>query len=349
MGMFVMLAAVLNVTGCSPREKEQLSAEPAFAPALSEARGLPGEAPVLAQPAVSVAPKGVKLFEDVEIGMAGSRKLYTSIAIPDTPPESPLPVMVYIHGGGWNHGNRKDALRSISGYVTKRGYIGVSLEYRLTPEAAFPAQIQDVKLEIRYLRAHAKQYHLDPSRIGVWGVSAGGHLASLLGTTGDLTPDAEVTLDNGKKVKDIDLGGSSGWQQYSDQVQAVADWYGPADFTTPEADKYKSLTALLGNKSALSVPDLARLAMPGTYASPSTPPFWIRHGDADTTIPFSNSEKFAKQLEDAGAPVVDFKIVPGQGHGFKGEEAAQASEEAWAFMDKYVKNRVVTEPILFKK
>ncbi|CAG7648588.1 Acetyl esterase [Paenibacillus solanacearum] len=347
MGMLMLLAAVVNVTGCSSGEKAQPNVQ--SAPVPSEEGDVSGEAPASAQPASFVAPKGVKLFEDVEIGTAGNRKLHTSIAIPDTPPESPLPVMVYIHGGGWNHGNRKDALRSISGYVTKRGYVGVSVEYRLTPEAPFPAQIQDVKLAIRFLRAHAEQYHLDPSRIGVWGVSAGGHLASLLGTTGDLPPNQEVTLDNGHQVKSLDLGGTGGWQPYSDQVQAVADWYGPADFTTPEADKYKSLTALLGKKSALSVPDLARLAMPGTYASASTPPFWIRHGDADTTIPHANSEKFAKQLKEAGVPVVDFKIVPGQGHGFKGDAAALSTEEAWAFMDRYVKNRVVTEPILYKK
>ncbi|MGV7801832.1 alpha/beta hydrolase fold domain-containing protein, partial [Mycobacterium kansasii] len=89
-------------------------------------------------------------------------------------------------GGGWNKGDRKNALGSICNYVLKRGYIGVSLSYRLTPEAPYPAQIQDVKLAIQYLRAHAEQYHIDPSRIGVWGTSAGGHLASLLGTTGDL-------------------------------------------------------------------------------------------------------------------------------------------------------------------
>ncbi|MDQ0896690.1 S-layer homology domain-containing protein [Paenibacillus sp. V4I7] len=293
-------------------------------------------------------PKGVTLYEDVEIGTAGSRPLYTSIAVPDTLPAAPLPVVVYIHGGGWNHGDRKQALANICGYVTKRGYIGVSLDYRLTPEAPFPAQIQDVKLAIRYLRANASQYHIDPDRIGVWGSSAGGHLASLLGTSGDLLTSDQVVLDNGNTVHVPDLEGSGGWQEYSDKVQAVADWFGPADFTTAFANNYSSVTALLGGNKAFTVPDQARLAMPGTYASPDDPPFWIRHGDADSTIPYTDSVTFANQLTAAGVPVVDFKVVPGQGHGFTGTASETANAEAWAFMDQHVKNRTVTEHILYK-
>lgn len=141
--------------------------------------------PTPAEPKPFVVPEGVKLYEDVRIGNAGTRPIYTSIAVPKILPQAPVPVMVYIHGGGWNHGDRKQALASICNYVTKRGYIGVSLDYRLTPEAPFPAQIQDVKLAIRYLRAHAAEYHLDPSRIGVWGSSSGGiwpHCSVRLGT-----------------------------------------------------------------------------------------------------------------------------------------------------------------------
>lgn len=350
MGVLLILAAFFGAWEWRYGKKATMAGQPPT-PAAEESRAKSPSPPAPEaepEPEPFAAPKGVTLYEDVEIGKAGNRPLYTSIAVPEAPPASPMPVMVYIHGGGWNHGDRKGALRSICGYVTKRGYIGVTVDYRLTPEAPFPAQIQDVKLAIRYLRAHAKQYHIDPSRIGVWGTSAGGHLASLLGTTGDLTTKDEVILSSGIKVNVADLEGSGGWPDYSDKVQAVADWYGPADYTTQEADKNKSITALLGKK-ALSVPDLARLAMPGTYASPNSPPFWIRHGDADTTVPLTESVKLVKQLKDAGVPVVDFKIVPGQGHGFKGEAATQATDEAWAFMDQYVKNRVVTEPILYKK
>ncbi|WP_240421711.1 fibronectin type III domain-containing protein [Paenibacillus periandrae] len=299
-------------------------------------------------PTPYIPPAGVKMYEDVQIGTAGTRPLYASIAVPDTAPAAAMPVMVYIHGGGWNHGDRKQALSNISSYVAKRGYIGVSLDYRLTPEAPYPAQIQDVKLAIRYLRANAALYHLDPSRIGVWGSSAGGHLASLLGTTGDLLTTDQVLLDNGHTVPVPDLEGSGGWPEYSDKVQAVADWFGPADFTTEFANSYSSVTALLGGHKAFTVPDEARTAMPGTYATPDDPPFWIRHGDADATIPYTDSVKLAGQLRAAEVNVVDFSLVPGQGHGFTGDASDQANTEAWIFMDKYVKNKIVTEPIIYK-
>ncbi|WP_284639660.1 S-layer homology domain-containing protein [Paenibacillus silviterrae] len=295
-----------------------------------------------------VPPAGVRMYEDVEIGMAGNRKLYTSIAVPETTPDAPMPVAVYIHGGGWNHGDRKQALSSISSYVLKRGYIGVSLDYRLTPEAPYPAQIQDVKLAIRYLRANSAQYHIDPSRIGVIGSSAGGHLAALLGTTSDLLSTEHIMLDNGNTVQVPDMEGTGGYPDYSTRVQAVVDWFGPADFTTEFANNYSSVTALLGGKKAFTVPNEARLAMPGTYASPDDPPIWIRHGKADLTVPYQNSEVLASQLTAAGVPVVDFKLVDGQGHGFVGEAKDIADAEAWAFLDQHVKNRTVTEPIIYK-
>ncbi|MDF2939071.1 MAG: hypothetical protein K0Q90_4444, partial [Paenibacillaceae bacterium] len=293
---------------------------PGIPPAVSP---VPIPEPVEQEP--FIPPAGVTMYEDVLVGMAGNREIYASIAVPETAPSTVMPAMVYIHGGGWNHGDRKQALSNISNYVLKRGYIGVALSYRLTPEAPFPAQIQDVKLGIRFLRAHAAQYFIDPSRIGVWGSSAGGHLASLLGTTGDMQAGQLITLDNGNTVPVPDLGGNGGWPEYSDKVQAVADWFGPADFTSEFANNYSSVTALLGGKKAFTVPNEARLAMPGTYASPDDPPFWIRHGDSDSTIPYQDSVKFAGQLTAAGVPVVDFKLVPGQGHGFTGAASETAN------------------------
>ncbi|WP_372629785.1 alpha/beta hydrolase fold domain-containing protein [Cohnella sp.] len=294
-----------------------------------------------------VPPAGVTLYEDVEIGMAGGRKLYTSIAVPETPPNEPMPVVVYIHGGGWNHGDRKSALPAICNYVAK-GYIGVTLSYRLTPEAPYPAQIQDVKLAIRYLRANAEQYHIDPSRIGVWGSSAGGHLAALLGTTADLPAGQPILLDNGNTVPVPDLEGTGGYPEYSTRVQAVVDWFGPADFTTEFANGNGSVTKLLGGHPALSVPNEARLAMPGTYASSDDPPFWIRHGTADGTVPYDQSIVLKNQLTAGGVQPVDFQLVEGQGHGFTGVAKTIATAEAWAFLDQHVKNRVVTEPIVYK-
>lgn len=277
-------------------------------------------------------PNGVTLLPNVEIGTAGNRPLLMAIAFPDTAPEKPMPVVVYIHGGGWNKKDRLDATNSICTYI-KKGYIGVSLDYRLTEEAPFPAQIEDVKLAIRYLRANADKYHIDPERIGVWGTSAGAHLASLLGTSAD----------------EPDLEGTGGCQEYSDRVQAICDFYGPVDFTTEFANGHNPITDLLGGKKAFSVPDLAKKAMPATYASNDDPPFFIRHGDADPRIPYTDSVNFAKQLQDAGV-YVDFKLIPDGHHGFKGNPMdVQTNDEAWAFLDKFVKNLDVKEHILKKE
>lgn len=306
---------------------------PGVTPALSP---IPEPDPEEATP--FVPPPGVIMHEDVEIGMAGDRALFTSIAVPEVAPEGPMPVVVYIHGGGWNKGDRKKALTSISNYVRKRGYIGVSLSYRLTGEAPYPAQIQDTKLAIRYLRAHAEQYYIDPERIGVWGSSAGGHLAALLGTTADWVAGEMIALDNGNTVASLDLEGTGGWAEYSSRVHAIADWYGPADFTTEYAHNYSSVTALLGGNRALDVPDFARLAMPGTYASEDDAVFWIRHGDADATVPYEQSLALTQQLTDSGV-TVDLKIVEGEGHGFVGDAKTQANIEVWEFFDEYVKNK----------
>lgn len=117
-----------------------------------------------------------------------------------------------------------------------------------------------------------------------------GHLASLLGTTGNNKSGETITLDTGHTVNVPDLAGNGGWQQYSDQVQAVVDLYGPADFTTNFANSYKSVKALLGGNDAFSVPDQARLAMPGTYASPDDPPFssamgmWMQRSHTRTAL-----------------------------------------------------------------
>lgn len=275
--------------------------------------------------------KGAKLYEAVEIGMAGDKPIYASIAVPEAVPEKPMPVVVYIHGGGWNKGTRLDSASSITNYIA-RGYIGVTLDYRLTGEAPFPAQIEDVKLAIRYLRANADKYYIDPSRIGVWGSSAGSHLAALLGTSAD-----EPSLE-----------GTGGYAEYSTRVQAVVDNYGPVDFTSEYANNYSSVTALLGGKKAFTVPDEARKAMPGTYASKDDAAFFIRHGDADTTVPYEQSISLAEQLQAAGV-YVDFQIIPGAGHGFKGHPMEkQISDETWAFLDKFVKNLEVKTPILKK-
>jgi acetyl esterase/lipase len=164
----------------------------------------------------------VDVTRDVEYGRAGERSLKLDIYQPTQRRADPLPALVWIHGGGWRGGDKSSGGR-LSGLVATGDYVGFSVGYRLSAEAIWPAQIHDCKAAIRWIRANAKQYGIDPDRIGVWGSSAGGHLASLLGTSGDIEP----------------LEGSCGAPNMSSRVACVVDFCGPTDmviFRHPAAD-----------------------------------------------------------------------------------------------------------------
>src|SRR5713101_8014594 len=155
-------------------------------------------------------PDGVKALRDLEYVKGGHERQKLDLYLPEKS-DGPLPLIVWIHGGGWIGGNKENppGLEFLN-----RGYALASINYRLSQHAKFPAQIEDCKAALRWLRANAKTYNLDPDRIGVWGESAGGHLVALLGTTGD--------------VKELE--GEEGNPQQSSEVQAVVDWFGPTDF-----------------------------------------------------------------------------------------------------------------------
>jgi acetyl esterase/lipase len=140
-------------------------------------------------------------------------KLTSSVA-------KPMPVIVWIHGGAWIGGNKDSGIPLLLPFA-KRGYLGASISYRFSKEAKFPAQIEDCKCAIRFLRAKAKEFNIDPERIGVWGASAGGHLSAMLGTAGD--------------VKELE--GSGGWEGFSSRVSAVCDWFGPSDLLAMSVNK----------------------------------------------------------------------------------------------------------------
>lgn len=241
-------------------------------------------------------PKGFTYYHDVEIGKGGSRVLKIDICAPTKKPAKPLPVVAMIHGGGWNKGHKNKFAGTLA-KLAAQGYVTASLQYRLTPEGAhYPAQLHDVKLGIRYLKAHAATYFLDPEKIAAWGSSSGGHLAALLGTTGDVPS----------------LEGDGGWNNVNSSITCVVNFSGPADFTTDFANKWSSVTKLLGtNAKADSKKALA--AMPGTYASKNDARFLILHGDKDNIVPYTDSVTLSEQLKKAGTDVT-FGIVQGAGH-----------------------------------
>lgn len=262
-------------------------------------------------------PDDVEFIRDVEFGMGGDRPLRLNIIRPKGPPAVPMPVVVFIFGGGWRQGN-KEGLRTLA--LARKGYFTVSIEYRLSGEAIFPAQIHDCKCAIRWLRAHAEEYKIDPDRIGVWGPSAGGHLSALLGTSGGVA----------------ELEGTGGWPEFSSRVQAVVDFFGPTNFLKmggwhDNADSPES--QLVGGKIA-DKPEMVRMADPITYVTPDDPPFLIVHGEEDKAVPISQSELLHEALEKVGVEV-RFVRVKGAGHGFTGDNPDPSRAEINAMVARF--------------
>lgn len=251
--------------------------------------------------------------------------------------DGPFPVIMSIHGGAFMGGDKGNGqLNPILKGLTA-GYAVVGVNYRLSGEATFPAQIYDIKSAIRFIRKNGKAYKLNPDKIAVWGGSAGGTLAALAGTSGD--------------VKELSDGNNAG---VSDRVQAVVDWFGPIYFSTMDAE-----FAALGMscvRSKISSPDspesaylgktigtqeaenTVKKASPLTYISPDDPPFYIQHGTMDMNIPVTQSENFAGKLESViGSDKVIFEKIEGAKHGGPEFFKKENLRKIFAFLDKYLK------------
>ncbi len=216
-----------------------------------------------------------------------------------------LPLIIWIHGGAWQIGDKEDAFPDL---FVRDGYAFASINYRLTNQAKFPAQIEDCQAAVRFLRAHANEYQIDPNRIGVFGQSAGGHLVALLGTTGD------------QKA----FGGGSN-KNVSSKVEAVCDWCGITDFNTIAAQagpSYRLASAVHKLFGGVDTADLKAQASPVTYvASGNLPPFLIMHGDQDLIVPEAQSEELYQCLKKANADV-QFEVVKGAPHQFFNRDTA---------------------------
>jgi acetyl esterase/lipase len=229
-------------------------------------------------------------------------KLHLNLFVPRDVERPPL--VVFIHGGSWRAGSYRSG--SVE-WLAEEGFAVASIAYRFSDVAKFPAQIHDCKAAIRWLRSHAKEYGYDSARIGVAGSSAGGHLAVLLGTSGDVA-DLEGTV-----------GGNL---DQSSRVAAVVDYYGPTDFvlrgkTHPErANDPKSGTYQLLGGAAIDLPEQARRASGVTYVSADDPPLLILHGDQDRTVFMDQSESIRDAYMRLKLPV-ELIVVPGGGHGGK--------------------------------
>ncbi len=263
-------------------------------------------------------PDDVEVLKDIEYGQVGGVSLRLNLVRPKDPAQQPLPVIVWIHGGGWVGGSKDDATGLLCGFA-QRGYACASVEYRFADVAVFPAQIQDCKAAIRFLRANAQEYGLDAQRIGAWGDSAGGHLVALLGTSGDVQA----------------LEGDAGNMEQSSRVQAVCDWYGPVGFAEGTMAQDHPISVLLGG-TPQSNRELARQADPITFISAGDPPMLIMHGDRDNLVPVQLSRGFADALS-AGSVDVTLDIIRGAGHGDGFWGVTAIYDKVLNFFDKVLK------------
>lgn len=247
----------------------------------------------------------------------------------------PFPVIIAIHGGAFMGGDKRDAQLTPMLAGLERGYAVVSINYRMSGEATFPALVHDVKAAIRWVRASAADYLFDPARIGVWGGSAGGYLAMMAGVTANVGSLDDPALGNGDQ---------------SCAVQAVVDWFGPTDFLKMDAQLAASGLALApefahcGANSPESlilggpiteIPERVDTANPESYLHAGIPPFLIQHGDRDDIVPHQQSINFATLARSvAGDGVVTLELLPGAGHADPAFSTVHNVQKVLGFLDQ---------------
>ena len=276
---------------------------------------------------VPVPPEGTAIHRDLAYVPNGHPRQKLDLYLPPgaaAAPQTKRPLIVYVHGGAFLGGDKNSPFLPVR--LLSKGYAVASLNYRLSGDALFPAQIRDCKAAVRWLRAHAPGYGLDPARFVAWGESAGGNLAALLGTAGDVK-----TFDAGENLA------------HSSAVQGVVDHYGPTDFLQMDAhrvpggdthDPADSPESRLVGGPIQKNKEKVAWANPITYVTRDDPPFFIAHGDKDRAVPFHQSELLYAALKKAGVRAT-FLPVPGADHGFKDatpEQARQIDEATDAFL-----------------
>lgn len=263
---------------------------------------------------------------DVVYAKAGDVELKLDIARPNG--DGPFPALVFIHGGGWRGGNRQ----SFSPFVfaaVGHGYVAATVSYRLTdpdengkPKNPFPAAIHDVKCAIRWMRAHADEWHIDPNRIGAAGGSAGGHLALLAGFT-----DRESELE-----------GDLGYAEQSSRVQAIANFCGPTDLLSAYDTTVggRPLVDVFMDGKPTEKPENYKRASPITWVTDDDPPVLTFHGGKDTLVPTTQAHELDAALKKAGVPHT-LVVYEDQGHGFRADLMVVSIDRMFKFFDQHLK------------
>ncbi|HEY2784744.1 MAG TPA: alpha/beta hydrolase [Fimbriiglobus sp.] len=274
--------------------------------------------PALAQNGPNV-PAGVDFQKGIEYANPDNQHLQLDLARPKTG-AGPFPAVLCIHGGGFRAGNR-EGYDGLCLRLAAKGYVAATVTYRLAPKYKFPAAVYDTKAAVRWLRANAAKYHIDPDRIGVTGGSAGGHLAQFLGVTGD--------------VKEFE--GDDGNPDVSSKVACVVNFYGPSDFTKSygkSVDAAEVLPLFLGGDLTTARPMHVR-ASPLYWVTPNAAPTLDVQGTDDKYVAHEQAVWLVDRLKAAEVEA-ELLTLPGAGHGFKGADAAKAEKALFAFFDKHL-------------
>ena len=261
-------------------------------------------------------PEGVEVLRDLEYAQVKGVGLKLDLYRPSAKPSAPMPLVIWVHGGGWRNGSKANCPAA---WLATKGYAVASLDFRLLPDHPWPAQIEDPIAALRWLRKESGRYGFDAERTAAMGGSSGGHVVALWGT---LTLPAE------------------------DKVKAVVDWYGPTDLLTmppnvlsekrTRAELAKANGALLLGGVVMDQPEKAKAVSALHQVSKDDVPFLIMHGTADTSVPVDQSERLHAALKAAGVEST-LKLLPGAGHGGKEFDSPESRALIQAFLDKHLK------------
>lgn len=281
---------------------------------------------------------GIEVLRDLPYAETENPRQRLDVYLPKArKSDAPLPIIVFIHGGAWQEGDKSSGQGNLLRYVKSGDYAGISIGYRLTNEAQWPAQIHDCKAAIRWIKSHAKERGLDPGKVAVWGISAGGHLVSMLGTSGDVK-ELEGTL--GKHL------------DQDSKVTCVLNYFGPEDLLTfvrqpstidrTKGSDYPEAKLLGGPVQEHEA--AAKEASPVTHVSKGDAPFFTAHGTKDPLVPYAQAKELHATLQKAGVPSLLQEMTNG-GHGF---QSAVLDERVKQFLDLHlrgIKSELQTTPI----